>query len=292
MVQGKNKIVSYKVHDQVQVPESEWIIKENTHEPTFTQEEYDILTNLFRRDTRTANTERKVYLFSGFLKCYDCKKALHRTIGKGRVYYQCPTYKSKSKTKCTKHTIRADNLETAVLAIVQSQIALIESLANIVDEINNAPVVETQSARIEKLLAEKRKELLKTKQLSDGLYIDWKRDEIDHEDYRRMKMRFSEQSQAIKANIEKLEEELLKAGQGVTTDEKVFKEFLQYKNIQKLERNILVELVDIIYIHENKEVTVKFRYEDELARISEYVEINRENTDVTKSQNFFACSLE
>jgi hypothetical protein len=165
-------------------------------------------------------------------------------------------------------------------------------LANIVDEINNAPVVETQSARIEKLLAEKRKELLKTKQLSDGLYIDWKRDEIDHEDYRRMKMRFSEQSQAIKANIEKLEEELQKAGQGVTTEEKVFKEFLQYKNIQKLERNILVELVDIIYIHENKEVTVKFRYEDELARISEYVEINRENTDPTKSRNFFACSLE
>ncbi|MDR0991775.1 MAG: recombinase family protein, partial [Ruminococcus sp.] len=63
MVQGRNRIVSYKVHDQIRVPENEWIIKENTHEPTFTQGEYETLMSLLRRDTRNANTERKVHLF-------------------------------------------------------------------------------------------------------------------------------------------------------------------------------------------------------------------------------------
>jgi hypothetical protein len=288
MVQGKNRIVSYKVHDQIRVPESEWITKENTHEPTFTQEEYDCLMNLLRRDTRTANGERTVHLFSGFLKCYDCKKALQRSIARDRVYYACRTYREKTVKKCTKHSIRVDILESTVLEVIKSQIALIDSLSSIVDEINNAPVIDTQSARIEKLLTDKRKELIKTKQLSDGLYIDWKHGDINHEDYSRMKVRFDEQISAIKTNIENLEEEQLKMGQGVTTEEDIFKEFLKYKNIKKLERNLLVELVDTIYVHENKEITIKFRYENDLQRITEFVEINRENTDSTDSNNFFA----
>jgi hypothetical protein len=77
-------------------------------------------------------------------------------------------------------------------------------------------------------------------------------------------------------------------GQGVTTEEDIFTEFLKYKNIKKLERNILVELVDAIYVHENKEITIKFRYENDLKRITEFVEINRKNTDSTDSQQFFA----
>jgi hypothetical protein len=289
MVQGRNRIVSYKVHDQIKVPENEWIIKENTHEPTFTQEEYDTLINLLRRDTRTANTERKVHLFSGFLKCYDCKKALQRANAKGRAYYACRTYKEKSKTKCTKHCIRDDVLEGAVLKVLQSQIALIDSLSSIVDEINNAPVIDTQSLRIEKLLVDKQKELLKTKQLSDGLYVDWKRGDINHDDYRRMKARFDEQIEVITSNINNLEEEQLRIRQGVTSEEDIFREFLKYKNIQKLERNILVELVDTIFVHENKEITIKFRYEDDLKRICEFVEINKEKTSSTDSEIFFAA---
>jgi phosphoglycerate-specific signal transduction histidine kinase len=176
------------------------------------------------------------------------------------------------------------------LEVIKSQIALIDSLANIVDEINNAPVVDTQSARIEKLLTDKRKELIKTKPLSDGLYIDWKHGDINHEDYSRMKVRFDEQIAAVQVNIENLEEEQLRMGQGVTTEEDIFKEFLKYKNINKLERNILVELVDTIFVHENKEISIKFRFDNDLKRITEFVEINRENTDSTDSHDFFALS--
>lgn len=33
MVQGRQRVKSYKIHTQEQVPESEWYIVENTHEP-------------------------------------------------------------------------------------------------------------------------------------------------------------------------------------------------------------------------------------------------------------------
>ncbi len=87
MIQGKQRVVSYKVHDVVSVPEEEWFIKENTHEATFTQEKYDTLTRLLQHDTRAPNGERKVHLFSGFLRCYDCRKALQRSGRAQKIKY-------------------------------------------------------------------------------------------------------------------------------------------------------------------------------------------------------------
>lgn len=276
MVQGKQRVVSYKVHDKVTVPEDEWFIKENTHEATFTQEEYDTMARLLERDTRSPNGKRVVHLFSGFLKCKDCGKALQRKSSKNMVYYACRTYTEKSKSKCTKHSIRLDVLEKAVLASIQAQIALIDSLSEIVDEINRAPVVDTQSKRVEKMLKEKQQESERLRRLSDGLYMDWKSGDINHEDYRRMKARFEEQISQTENTLLHLTEEQRRMGQGIDTGNPVFTDFLKYKNITQLDRSLLVELVDTVYVHEEKEITILFRFQDELERILEFVEINTE----------------
>ncbi|WP_347876921.1 recombinase family protein [Paenibacillus rhizosphaerae] len=40
MVQGRYRIKSYKIHVQETVPEDEWFIVENTHEPIISREDY------------------------------------------------------------------------------------------------------------------------------------------------------------------------------------------------------------------------------------------------------------
>jgi ssDNA-binding Zn-finger/Zn-ribbon topoisomerase 1 len=291
MVQGRQKVVSYKVHDKVSVPEEDWYIKENTHEPTFTQEDYDKLVNLLERDTRTANGEKTVHLFSGFLKCKDCGKALQRAHSKYNTYYACRTFREKSKTRCTKHCIRIDVLENAVLKAIQAQIALVDSLAHIVDEINKKPTVDTSSIRIEKLLTDKKKELLKTKQFSDELYMDFKKELITMDDYRRMKDKFEEQLQTITATIANLEDEQQLIGNGIKSEDSIFESFLKYKNITKLDRNILVELVDTIFVHEDKQITIRFNTEDELKRIAEFVKMNTNEKELPELEHFFAASF-
>lgn len=266
MVQGRQKVVSYKVHDRVSVPEEEWFSKEDTHEPTFTQEEYDTLVRLLQRDTRTPNGKRTVHLFSGFLRCADCGKALQRKAAKESVYYACRTYAEKSKMKCTKHSIRADLLEKAVLATVQAQINLVDSLVDLVDEINESPVVDTQSKRTEKVLNDKRRALEKARSVSDSLYVDWKSGEITREDYRRMKAKFDEQLKQLTSAVINLEEEQRRMSTGVNPGNVIITEFRKYRNVQQLDRNILIELVDAIYVHENKEITIQFRFTDELER--------------------------
>jgi hypothetical protein len=276
MIQGKQRVVSYKVHDVVSVPKEEWFVKENTHEATFTQEEYDTLTRLLQRDTRTKNGERKLHLFSGFLRCYDCHKALQRSSAKNRTYYACRTYKEKSTKKCTKHSIREDILESAVLAAIKAQIALLGSLHEIVDEINQSESVNTQSIRLKKMLTDKNKELEKVQTILDGLYMDWKWGELPYERYTRMKAKCEEQVAGLEAVITNLKEEQNRIGQSIDSSNEVFDVFLKHQNIVKLDRGILINLVNTIYIHENKEITIEFRFHDKIRRITEIMELNRE----------------
>ncbi len=266
MVQGKQRVVSYKVHDRVAMPEDKWFIKHNTHEPTFSQEEYDALARILQRDTRTPNGAREVHLFSGFLRCRDCNKALQRANAKGHAYYCCRTYREKSKTKCTKHSIRDDVLEAAVLAAVQAQISLLDSVADIVDELDRSTATEMQTKRIEKLLREKQKELERAQLLVTGLYVDWKSGEISQEDYRFMKSKFDADTVRITEAIANLEQALRHLNQEVTSENVVFAQLLKHKNVQQLDRALLVKLVDTVYVHENKEITIVFHFADELKK--------------------------
>ena len=73
MVQGKNRMKSYKLHISEAVPKEDWITVEQTHEAIISSELFDKAQALFKRDTRTAPTQTQVYLFSGFLRCADLR---------------------------------------------------------------------------------------------------------------------------------------------------------------------------------------------------------------------------
>ena len=69
----------------------EWYQVEHTHEPIVSSELFEIAQELHAKDTRTAPDKKENYLFSGFLKYADCKKAMTRRASKEIVYYNCST---------------------------------------------------------------------------------------------------------------------------------------------------------------------------------------------------------
>lgn len=273
MVQGKQKVISYKVHDRINLKEKDWYIVQNTHEAIIDKETFEKAQKLHQRDTRVCPNKRKVYTFSGLLRCADCKKAMTRKSAKNIVYYSCSTYSRKLKTACTKHTIREDVLEKAVLTAIQKQIALVDNLTQIIDEINNAPVIYRESKRINKLLDIKQKELDKLNSLIDNLYMDWRTNEITKTEYKRIKSKFEVQIEQIKEIIANLEKEKAELSTGISVNEPYLQTFLKHKNIDHLERGILVELIDNIYVHEGGGLTIEFNFEDQHKRMLEYIQM-------------------
>ncbi|WP_343342830.1 hypothetical protein [Terrisporobacter petrolearius] len=58
----------------------------------------------------------------------------------------------------------------------------------------------------------------------------------------------------------------------LTSENPYLQTFLKYKNIEKLERSIVVELIHMIYIHEEKKITIEFNFAYQHKRIMEYIE--------------------
>ncbi|MDR2888648.1 MAG: recombinase family protein [Lachnospiraceae bacterium] len=278
MVQGRSRIISYKVHTQRRVPQDEWYIVPNTHDAIIDKETFDKAQLLHSRDTRTAPNKRTVYLFSGFLRCADCKRSLRRRMCKDYVYYHCRT--KVDKGYCTDHAIREDKLIQAVLSAIQVQIATVESLTDILDEINQNPAVKTSSTRLNSLLATREEELHKMLTAIDSLYLDWKSGEISKDDYHRMKGNFDEKCNRLKEAIEAIKGEINNMSNGVNADDAYLTAFTKHKNITSLDRGIVTQLIDTIYLHEDGKLTIKFAFADELKRVADFIENNRQGLTV------------
>ena len=275
MVQGRQRVKSYKIHIQEKVPEEEWFIVENTHEAIIDRETFAKVQSLLKRDTRTAPKAKQLYLFSGFLKCADCGRAMSRIASKGiYVYYQCGTYKSLSKKACTMHSIKSDRLEAGVLFAIQQQVHLAITYSELVARINSAPLKKSKSKRLEDTIAAKEKELAKIMRYKQALYQDWKDGEITRNDYRHMSEDYEQQFEALTRIMQTLTAEQEQLENGVDAESPCLTAFLKYRNIDKLTREILGELIDHIKVYEGGNISVKFKYADEFRRIAEYIELN------------------
>ena len=275
LAQGRSRVKSYKVHQIETVPREEWVEVAGTHEAIINYETFDKVQALLKRDTRTSPEGRKVHLFSGFLKCADCGRAVTRCVSKNNhVYYACSTYKNRSRTACTMHSIKHERLEAAVLFGIQYQVHLAVSYSEAIARINSAPTKKSQSFRLDELITTKEKELAKITRYKQSLYQDWKDGEITQQDYRSMKADYERQVAALSDVLERLTAERAELANGVDNEHPALVAFMKYQNIDKLTREALIDLVDHIKVYENGNISVKCKFADEFRKIAEYIEIN------------------
>lgn len=260
MVQGRQRVKSYKVHHRVAVPESDWFLVKNTHEPIISRELFDKAQSLHGRDTRTAPQKQELYLFSGLLRCADCHKAMHRKKYGKYVYYVCRTYKDLSA--CSKHTIREEDLIKGVLETIRIQIQLVDSIAEIIQKIHDSPAAQVQSKRLAENLKNRERELEKATRWKDSLYESWQNGDISKEDYTRMKAKYEEQIEQLGKSICSLRKEQETLLGNVGPDSPLLQHLIQYNNIEELSRGLLIELVGTIFIHKNGEITIQFKCAD------------------------------
>lgn len=286
MRQGRQKVISYKVHKRAAIPESEWCMVENAVPPIIERGKFDTVQEMLKRDTRTLPEQKETYLFAGLVYCADCGKAMHRTSVKRHgapgkyVYYLCRTYKDQSPLKCTKHSIRTDTLERVVLTAIQTQIKIVDSLAGIVDEINQVPSANRESTRLAAMLRLKKKELDTATSRLDSVYEDWKNGDIDRGQYIRMRSKYDEQAEQLRAEIDRIESACRTMEKGISREDPFLTAFLKYKNIEELSRGILVELVDTILVHEDGAIDIRFNFDDQYRRIMEFIENNEKELHV------------
>ncbi|MFQ9858551.1 MAG: recombinase family protein [Evtepia gabavorous] len=112
LVQGRQRVVSYKVHQTMAVPPEDWYVVEGTHVPLCPRPCSSGPRNWPSGDPPGAGTEDVAPVCR--LPVRGLRQSMSRKTARGIVYYTCSTYRRKSKTACTKHTIREDRLRSQV----------------------------------------------------------------------------------------------------------------------------------------------------------------------------------
>ena len=275
-VQGKRRTKSYKVHKVEAVPKEEWIIVPNTHEPIIDKETFQKAQEMSARDMKASQKTKELSVWAGFLKCTDCKRAMNKKSstnksGRKYEYYICSTYRKKSNNLCTKHSIKVENLEKAVLKAINLHIDLLVDTEEIINQVNNCKLINTKNENFENMIKTKQREIAKTSNFKKALYEDWKNEDITREEYIEYKQKYENDIERLNKNIERLENEKQKYESQSISSNDWMEKFKNKKLITKLSRDIMLELIDCIYIKENGDITIKFKFEDEF----KYIENNK-----------------
>jgi len=246
------------------------------HEPIIDKEIFEKAQGMRKVDTRVQDNGN-LSMWAGILKCADCGRAMHKKYCKNRSgtvyeYYICGTYRKKSNKLCTKHTLKVEELENAVLESIKLHIELLVDTEKLLEQINKSNTKELANENMENIKQAKEKEIEKLNNLKRCLYEDWKNAYITKEEYLDYKHKYEQDTEKIKEIISNLDKQKEKQEEIINGNSLWIENFKSHKNITELDRDIIIELVDYIEVYENKKITIHFKFMDELDKILEYIE--------------------
>lgn len=282
-VQGKSSSFDHKRHKQIHRKKEEYVIVENCHEKTVTDEMFDKVAEIRTQRTRITKATGKVHMFANLVYCSNCDRAMQKTSSKGNQYLVCRTYKQLGKEHCDiKRTINMNKLEDIVLKVIQSQISLVIDLQSIIQNINEQPKVNHQSDRLNQLAKNVKNEIDKTEHIFDSSYIDWKNGDISKEQYGRIRTETEKKLEQLRMNSRSLYTEQQKISKGIKSNNEYIERFLKYRNLEKLDRLILLELIHKIYVNQDKSLKIEFNYQDQYMLILDFIKENGKKKEIEK----------
>lgn len=280
LTQGKRRTPNYKVKKIVTLPEEQWVVVENTHEPIVSRELFDNVAKILRMDTRTAPGENAVFPLAGLIVCGDCGKNMVRknnaSAQKPYIYYVCAG--SKQKNGCKSHIIRDVLLEQAVFTAVQAHIRAVLDLEQTLTDICNLPFTTREVKKTEKNLLAKRAEVEKYRQYKMKLHENHTDGLVSRDDYIAFGKRYDAKMNQAEEVVLSLEQDMKTLAAGASEEQQWITYFKQYHDIEGLTRKLAVELIDRIFVYENQRLRIEFQFQHEYENAVSF--ITREDSGV------------
>ncbi len=265
--QNKTSRISHKIHNTVVVPEENRIIFENAHKPIIKPDLYDQVQDiLYNRNVRV-NKEGKLKKYNGYLKCSECGSNMYRNLnrknGTERYYYYCGTYKKKKS--CNKHFIYENEIDEAVLEVVNKYTELLLDLKNKINEIIEYSEIEYNNEINNIRKEEIDIEINNYKKKINDLLNDYKNEFITKEDYEEFKENYLYELNNLNLEKEKL-------GNQKYENNLLWLEKIKTKEkFEKVDRALVINFIDEIRIGNNKEIEIDLKFKNQYNEAIDYL---------------------
>lgn len=257
LVYGRSKTKGFFDKRREDVPEDEWIVTENTHEPLISQELWDTVHQMMKAKRRESG-KGEVQHFAGLVKCADCGSSLNVNYDKkcGRYTgFSCWVYKNYGKGRCTSHAIGWKTLNQLVLEDIRRN-AQVAKLAS-EDYMNMLISMKTEKQakeinRCKRELKKVDKRLGELEKILTKLYEDAALEKISEERYQSMATSYEREQDALKSEQEALSAEIAQSEEVYKNVERFLPLIQKYTDITELNAHILNELIEKIVVHEKQ----------------------------------------
>lgn len=264
LVQGRQTTPNHKVKKSVVKPEKDWVRVEKNHEPVVSDRDFAIVQRLLGMDTRMSPEQAEVYPLAGMVVCADCGAAMVRKNvcagNKKYRYYVCS--RNKATKECASHRIAVERLEEAVLHLLKVQIGNILDLKRAMEKVSEIPFQELDIRELEKRIEQKEAEVLRCKELRNMLYEDMKDGIVSKEDYMELHEAYTQRRDMAEEAVGKMKQEIRDILASNTDKYRWLDYFAEHRNIDRLTRNVAVELIDRVKVVDKDTVEVVFSFGD------------------------------
>lgn len=275
LVQGKTMTPNHKVKVRSKKDQSEWVRIENAHEAIISPAIFDAVQKLMLEDTRSPSGSDAVHLFSGKIFCADCQGSMTRkktkSNGKEYVYFICTTNKQ-NRHECEPHRIKEQDVYDAVLAVIQSQVALALDLERALREINGISWERRELELIQTRIVRQEEIIEYNKKMKAGIYEDFKSEMITLEEYRIFKADCDQKIKEAQDAIARLTSDRNTVNSGLTGQQSWLAQFREYENIQELNRRVVVHFIERIEIDHEKQVNIVLNNANQFQAILDFLE--------------------
>lgn len=261
------------------VPESEWDVVYNTHEPIISQE-------LFERVQEVNDTKAKAYKavygtcshlptrsnpYREKLVCADCgtQLKLYRSISHDRkkayFVYICPTYEEHRELRCTKKSIRCDDLDAAVLQALQVQIELFcDTQAVLMKLADKKMPGRTDDTQAKSEIYKIQQEIKRKQGYALALYEDYKSGLLTKEECVTAREQYQKEIEALKEQAERLELPGDGASKAIEKSNEWEKRFEEYRLAQQVSKELIAAFVDRVQVWADGSIKITFLFDNEL----------------------------
>lgn len=249
MVSHKTQTKSFKNKKLVSIPKEDWIIVRNTHEAIIDEETFTLVQKFISIKKRP-NKTKKPNMFVGLVKCPTCGRnmALSGTLEKGR-WLRCRTY-TRNTSLCTSHTISFDALQQIVMNDIQKHIKNMEALGDqFIEEMRELSETggNEKIHQFKKELAVVEKRNTELDSIVMKLFEQNALGKITDERFEKMSATYeaeiTKKCESLKVKVEAEELKTQNTNQFLETIRK-------YQNVTELNRTMLCELIDCIYVYQ------------------------------------------
>ena len=263
--QGRVTTPSYKVKRLVNKPREEWAVVEGCHEPIIDRFDFESIQKVLAMDTRTSVSGKAVETFSGMVYCGECGSAMIRktipSAKKKYVYYVCAAHKN-DKT-CFAHSLRDAALDEIVLEALKQHIQDVINLSDLLELTDTAKLQQAGVQKLKSRLEKKQAEIDRYQTLLRSLYENLTDGIIDRNEYQDFKQSYARRRAEAEEQADAIREEMNREMDNFSEGRGWMEQFRKHRNIEALDRSIVVSLIERIMIFRDRRVELVYRWHNE-----------------------------